>query len=49
MNQEIIAAALEWLEAQIAENPFADVGVSFSVHDGKIAKIQKTVSVKSKI
>ena len=48
-NQEILAAALAWIEAQLAENPFADIGVSVSVHDGKIVKTQRTLTTKVKI
>lgn len=47
-NQEILAAALAWIEEQLAENPFADIGVSVSVHDGKIVKTQRTLTTKSK-
>lgn len=47
-NQEILAAALAWIEAQLAENPFADIGIAFSIHDGRIVKTQRTTTVKEK-
>lgn len=47
-NAEILAAALTWIEAQIAENSYADVGILLSIHDGKIVKMQRTLTTKSK-
>ena len=41
-----IQNAANWLETQIRANPFSDVGVSFSVHNGLIVRVTKTISAK---
>ena len=46
-NHAKIIKALEWIGETMEGLPFGEVSVSFTVHDGTIKKIQKTVTEKS--
>lgn len=45
-NEKIIADVVRWIEQQIKSKNFCDVSISLSVHAGKIAKIQKSLTEK---
>ncbi len=45
MKHEIQNAA-QWIEKQIRENPFSDIGIMFAVHNGLIVRVTKTISSK---
>ncbi|HPL18445.1 MAG TPA: hypothetical protein PL180_17315 [Spirochaetota bacterium] len=43
-----IQNAVQWIVNQIQENPFSDIGISFTVHNGLIVRVTKTISAKEK-
>ena len=43
LDPEILRVA-EFLQQQIVANPFGSVGVSLTVHGGRVSKIEKTIS-----
>lgn len=45
-NEEILSDVLKWVESQIANKKYCDMSVSFSVHNGKISKLQKSLTEK---
>jgi len=44
----LIQNTVHWLEIQIRENPFSDVGILFSIHNGFVVRVTKTISAKEK-
>ncbi len=47
LRPEIMAAAL-WIQEQLDREPFADAGVSLSQHDGRITRIDHSLTTKTK-
>ena len=45
LRPEILDAALK-LQAQLAREPYSDVGITFSQHNGEIRRIDYSVTVK---
>ena len=40
---EPLTAAIEWLKAEITHTPYGRLSIGVQVHDGKVAKIIKSV------
>lgn len=43
-----IEAAARWLQEQLDREPFSDVGVLISQHDGQIRRIDHSLTTKQK-
>lgn len=38
-----------WISQMVSGNPYSSVGVSISVHDGRICYVEKTLTTKEKV
>lgn len=45
-NQIILNDAVQWIESQMSKHNYADIGLTLSLHGGKVCKIQKTLMQK---
>jgi hypothetical protein len=45
---EEIAAAAQWLQEQVDAHAFCDAGVTLSVHDGTIRRVDHSLTTKTK-
>lgn len=43
-----VAEAAAWIQRQINENPFAEVAVNLSIHDGNVRRVDRTLTTKTK-
>lgn len=41
MSNQALKDLLNWIEIQIKNNPYAEVSLKFSVHDGKVKRIER--------
>lgn len=43
-----IAEAAQWLQEQAETYPFSDIGVSLSLHEGNVRRIDRSLTTKQK-
>ena len=48
MDEKLIEDLTRWLLEEIKNNPYADIGYTVTVHEGRVTRIQKHISVKLK-
>lgn len=46
MNENKVAEVMKWVEQQIKKNPYSEITVKFSVHDGQVKRLERGLMEK---